>query len=194
MAMLFNTEYWRMISGYKNYEVSSCGRVRNTMTARVLKPGVNSHGYYHVILSKNGVKKTHKVHQLVANAFLENPNDLKCIDHRDGNRKNNHYENLRFCSTSQNLMNRTKFKNCLSRFKGVSWKKQCQKWVAQIKIDGKMKHLGLFESEKDAAKMYNEKAIELFGDFAKLNDISDSDDENTDEENTEDDNTNENET
>ena len=48
-----------------------------------------------------------------------------------------------------------------------------RKWHTQITIDRKKKHLWLFENEKEAARAYNEKAIELFGDFAKLNEISD---------------------
>ena len=193
MTILYNCEYWRSISEYRNYEVSSCGRVRNAKTSRILKPS-DSSGYYHVVLCKNGKVKSFHIHRLVAEAFLENPNDFKYIDHRDGNKINNNYENLRFCSISQNAMNKKKSDNCSSTYKGVYFNKRCRKWHVQIMIDGKRKHIGLFESEKEAAKMYNEKAIELFGDFAKLNDISDSDDENTDEENTEDDNTEENET
>ena len=192
--MLFNTEYWRMISGYENYEVSSVGRVRNTKTSKVLKLSVDSVGYYTVSLWKNRAGRTFKTHQLVACAFLENPNDLKCVDHRDRNKLNNNYENLRWCSSGQNNMNRTKRNRCSSVYKGVSWNKRNRKWQANIKIDGKQKHLGLFEDEKEAAKMYNEKAIELYGDFANLNEISDTDDENIEDDNTEDEDTNENET
>lgn len=192
--MLSNREMFFAISEYENYEISNFGRVRNVRTARILKNQIDTNGYYKVNLYKNSKKRTHRIHQLVANAFLENPNELKCIDHRDRNKLNNYYENLRWCSYQQNSMNATKASNRSSGFKGVSFHKQANKWTAQIMTKGKLKYLGLFESEKEAAKMYNEKAIELFGDFAKLNDISDSDDENTDEENTEDDNTNENET
>ena len=192
--MLSNREMFFAISEYENYEISNFGRVRNVRTARILKNQIDTNGYYKVNLYKNSKKRTHRIHQLVANAFLENPNELKCIDHRDRNKLNNYYENLRWCSYQQNSMNATKASNRSSGFKGVSFHKQANKWTAQIMTKGKLKYLGLFESEKEAAKMYNEKAIELFGDFAKLNDISDSDDENTDEENTEDDNTEENET
>ena len=193
--MLFNTEYWRMISGYENYEISSVGRVRNTKTVRVLKPSDNGDGYYQVSLYKHGKpKKFFKLHRLVAEAFLENPHDLECVDHRDGDKLNNNYENLRWCSYQQNNMNKSKRNNCSSGYKGVSFHKPSQKWRAYIMIDRTQKQLGLFENEKEAARKYNEKAIELFGDFAKLNDISDSDDENTEDDNTEDDNTEELET
>ena len=192
--MLSNREMFFAISEYENYEISNFGRVRNVRTARILKNQIDTNGYYKVNLYKNSKKRTHRIHQLVANAFLENPNELKCIDHRDRNKLNNYYENLRWCSYQQNSMNATKASNRSSGFKGVSFHKQANKWTAQIMTKGKLKYLGLFESEKEAAKMYNEKAIELFGDFAKLNEISDSDDENTEDENTEDEDTEENET
>ena len=63
-----------------------------------------------------------------------------------------------------------------SKFKGVSWFKRTEKWKAQIQYRKKVIHLGYFKDEIDAAKAYNAKAIELFGEYACLNKI---DDDNT---------------
>ena len=167
--MQANREIFKAISGYDNYEISSFGRVRNVRTGRILKNNIDTRGYYKVNLCMT----TLNIHRLVCEAFNENPNNLKFVDHIDGDRKNNHYENLRFCSMGQNAMNRTKSINCSSAYKGVTWNKRLQKWHSRIKINRKHIHLGFFEDEIEAARKYNEKAIELFKEFAKLNELPD---------------------
>jgi hypothetical protein len=90
------------------------------------------------------------------------------IDHIDGDRANNKIENLRVCTFQQNHFNRGKQSNNKSGFKGVSWHRQKQKWVAQIKIKGRNKFLGFFEDPKEAYEKYCQKAIEHYGEYAKL--------------------------
>jgi len=93
----------------------------------------------------------------------------KSIDHIDHDGLNNQKSNLRFCTNSENMMNRRKQKNTLSIYKGVTFHKRNNKWMAQIRINGKIIHLGYFDVETEAAKAYNAKAIELFLEFANLN-------------------------
>ena len=66
-------------------------------------------------------------------------------------------------------MNAKSYKNSSSKFKGVSWHKRDQKWQAYITINKKRKYLGYFNNEKEAAKIYNAAAKELFGEFARIN-------------------------
>jgi len=87
----------------------------------------------------------------------------------DGKRRNNTVANLRWATSEQNNSNRKKRENTSSIYKGVSFKKNIGKWAAQIK----RVHLGYFEDEIEAAKVYNQKAVETFGEYAKLNEISD---------------------
>lgn len=94
---------------------------------------------------------------------------FKQTDHKDMNGLNNQRNNLRKATTQENLMNRKSFKNSSSQFKGVSWDGTRNKWIARIRLNNKSIHLGRFISETDAAKAYNQKAKELFGEFAKLN-------------------------
>ena len=168
-----NREYWRAVSVFTNYEVSSVGRVRNSKTGRVLKPSDNGSGYMQVVLAKNGSTKTFKVHRLVAETFIENPLGKRCVDHIDGNRRNNTIENLRWASDSENQMNAIKKQsNASSTHKGVSLHKASNKWVAYVQIGNARKHLGCFTDEREAAEAYNAAAIEHYGVFAKLNDLT----------------------
>jgi hypothetical protein len=92
-------------------------------------------------------------------------------DHHDGDGLNNRRHNLRLATHSQNQGNRKKRKEATSRYHGVYWQKEKGKWHAQIRQGGKKVYLGLFSAEEDAARAYNEAAINTFGPFASLNDI-----------------------
>ena len=99
-------EEWRNIRGYEGlYQVSSIGRVRNTKTGRVLKGSKDNHGYLKVDLYKNNTRKSHKVHRLVAKAFVENPKSKPCIDHINTIKTDNYFKNLRWVSYKENNNN-----------------------------------------------------------------------------------------
>jgi hypothetical protein len=91
------------------------------------------------------------------------------VDHMNGNGLDNRRENLRLCTRAQNRMNSVKRIGKSSTFKGVYWHKNCRKWRASLKLDGKEIHIGYFNTELEAAEAYDEKALELFGEFAKPN-------------------------
>ena len=110
----------------------------------------------------NGKLKTIHLH-----TFIMNTPKSYDIDHINGDGLNNQRSNLRICTRSENLRNRKKVTGT-SKYKGVSFYKTTKKWRSQI--DGK--HLGLYDTEEEAAKVYNNFAICLFGEFAKINLIS----------------------
>lgn len=93
------------------------------------------------------------------------------VDHKDHNGLNNTKENLRAVTNSQNMMNSRPNKNTTSKYKGVYWAKDKGKWTAQIKINSKMKYIGRFHIEDDAAIAYNEMAKEYFGEYAYINQV-----------------------
>jgi hypothetical protein len=169
-------EQWRTIDNYSNYQVSNFGRVRNVGTDRILIPSILKNGYRQIGLYKDKKMKKLYVHRLVAQEFIDNPDEKPLVDHIDHNKSNNCINNLRWATKNENQRNMSKHKNSRSIYKGVSFYKRVNKWVAQIRIDGKNKHLGYFENEKDAAKAYNEAAIHNFCEYALLNEISDDDD------------------
>ncbi len=100
--------------------------------------------------------------------LILNPPDSLQTDHKDSNGLNNQRYNLRACTHSQNQYNRL-LQGGSSKFKGVSWYKLTKKWEAYIRNNGKKQSLGHFTDETKAAKCYDEKALELFGEFARLN-------------------------
>jgi hypothetical protein len=142
-----NNEVWRAINGYLNYEVSSHGRVRNSITGRILKPGTNGGGYYHVCLYKGSKKVTTKIHRLVCEEFNENKNNNNVVDHIDRNKLNNFYENLRWTTLEGNQKNRTISKNNTSGTAGVV--KDRNSWRAHWTQDGKT-HSKNFINKEDA--------------------------------------------
>jgi len=93
------------------------------------------------------------------------------VDHIDGNPLNNTRGNMRFASHRENLLNmraRTAEQSS-SAFKGVSWYRKDKRWAAKIMAHGRTRHLGMFKDEQQAARAYDAAAMEMFGEFAKLN-------------------------
>lgn len=113
------------------------------------------------LLPKNRLVYMHR--EIARRARLKKSKEY---DHRDRNGLNNTRENIRPCTRSQNVANRTKSSGKSSKYKGVSWGKKNHKWDARIRCNGKQFCLGLFENEEDAAQAYAVAAVRLFGEFA----------------------------
>lgn len=105
-------EVWKDIVGYEGlYQVSNLGRIKSFRKwnrakdpgERILNPTIANNGYEQVTLYR-GQKDRHKflVHRIVANAFIENPENLEAINHKDENRLNNRADNLEWCTLSYN--------------------------------------------------------------------------------------------
>lgn len=93
----------------------------------------------------------------------------KEIDHIDGNPLNNCRANLRHCTHSQNMQHQLHQKGRSSKYRGVSWSPRGRRWQASIGHHRKLFWLGYFDTEKEAAEVYDVKATKLFGEFARLN-------------------------
>lgn len=94
---------WKRVVGYEElYEVSSDGQIRTIASQRLRKFKKDKYGYLQVGLSRNGELKFKTVHRVVAEAFIENPNSLPCINHKDEDKEDNNVENLEWCSVEYN--------------------------------------------------------------------------------------------
>lgn len=113
---------------------------------------------------RNGRKTTMYMHRIIAGA----DDDLD-TDHRNGDTLDNRRSNLRACTRIQNGANKRKWTRGTSKYKGVSFDGVANKWAAEVAGPNLRRWLGRFPSEVDAAKAYDAAAIELFGEFAKLN-------------------------
>ena len=91
-----------IIKGYKKYTINRDGTVTNTKSGRTVKHHKLASGYMNVTLSKNGKMKSHRVHRLVAIAYLPNPHNKFTVNHKDLNKQNNHVNNLEWMTQKEN--------------------------------------------------------------------------------------------
>lgn len=110
------------------------------------------------------------------NFILDSPEGYE-IDHKNRNGLDNRRRNLRVCKHAENLYNKRKYKNNKSGYKGVYWETRPSppyrsnkgSWAAQLRIRGKKKFLGYFNTAERAARAYDIAAKKYFGEFARLN-------------------------
>jgi len=114
--------------------------------------------------------RSHRKQVFMHRQLLNAPPGLQC-DHINGDGLDNRRCNLRICTSSENSMNR-RSRGGTSEFKGVYWYKRNKKWRAQIRDDGKQYHLGYFQNEASAARAYNRAARNAFGEFARVNSLT----------------------
>lgn len=161
------SEVWKDIKGYEGYyQVSNLGRVKsldryvattgNPSGQRLLKGRIkkqndwnakNGGSYYAVVLSKNNISVRCSVHRLVAEAFIPNPDNLPCINHKDENKYHNNVENLEWCTIEYNNNYGT------ARERGCT---KTKKVVLKFDLDGvllkKYEGLGIASKEENVSK------------------------------------------
>ena len=97
-------EQWKEIIEASNYEISNLGRVRNKPTKKILKGRLSKSGYLQVSVKLNETQKfsNRYIHRLVAIYWIENPENKREVNHKDGDKLNNNYTNLEWCNGSIN--------------------------------------------------------------------------------------------
>lgn len=166
-------EIWKLIPNFERYEVSNLGRVRRLETQRIKKVHINSRtGYSQLSLRKKGSLKSYtlNLYRLVYESFNGPVPENFEVDHIDRNRTNTNLNNLRVCSKSQNI-HRSKRNNPRGYTGVFQHRATPNRYWARVMKDGKNHHLGTFDTAKEAAIAYNQKALELFGEFANLNSV-----------------------
>jgi hypothetical protein len=165
-------EEWKVCSAFPKYEISSLGNLRRRAAVRgkapvMLKPWKNSMGYSVVRLSDDdGTFVRCLVHRLVGREFFGIPDDLE-VDFRFHDLTD--FVRLRPATREENQQNTRGWRDHSSPYKGVSWSEARGKWYACIRLKGKTVSLGRFDSEIEAARVYDDAASTAWGDFAFLN-------------------------
>ena len=96
-------EIWKTAANHPKYNVSTDGRIKNVRTGRILVATNDSRGYPAVTLFDDDGQHTKPVHRLVAETFLPNPEGKRTVNHKDGNKRNNHISNLEWNTMSENI-------------------------------------------------------------------------------------------
>ncbi len=122
-------------------------------------------GYVVIHIDKGG--RVFKAHQL-AFLYMEGKIQLR-PDHRNNNKSDCKWENLRVATRSQNGFNRKLNANNKSGYKGVSWVRSSQKWSSRIQVNKKSIFLGYFQDLQEAVTAYREAATHFFGEFCRFN-------------------------
>ena len=161
-----NEVEWIKINNFENYLVSSCGKIKNSDSDKILKPQLTKTGYYQIGLCKNSKVKNYKIHRLVYEAFINKINDNYQINHIDSNRLNNSLLNLELVTNRENQYHRLN-KNHKFYCIGITTKKQKQKsgkidiyYQATIIFNNKT-HTKNSKNLDDAIKWRKEKEIEF---------------------------------
>lgn len=145
---------WRPVVGFEGYyEVSNSGEIMSLertiivsghsrrLKEKVLKPKINNDGYVHVQLSKNSLYSTFTVHRLVAEAFLEMPDDKNFVNHINGNKLDNNVDNLEWVTRSENMRHAVRLGLCSKRNRRIRVLDKCTG--------------AKYDSIKEAATTYN---------------------------------------
>ena len=94
---------WSKINGFPNYSVSNTGKIRNDLSGKIKSPIEGATGYLNIDLYSGGKRTKAKIHRLVGEAFIPNPDNKPEVNHIDGDKHNNNVENLEWVTHSENI-------------------------------------------------------------------------------------------
>jgi len=128
----------RVIKGFSDYVIYPDGKIYSCKRHQIMKPTLNK-GYYRIQLVNNkGKPISSYIHRLVAENFIDNPENKPCVDHIDRNPSNNNICNLRWVTHSENMQNKGMSKNNTTGIKNILFKKSENTWRYEKVFNGKL--------------------------------------------------------
>jgi hypothetical protein len=152
-------EVWKDIIGFPTYQVSNLGNVKSLRRNIILKPRPVKKKYGYICYDVNlyGAGPAHqKIHRLVAQAFIPNPDNKIEIDHIDRDPSNNRVDNLRWATRSENVLNTKVRSDNTSGSKGVYWNKSRERFQVKVFKDNKEIYIGAYKTLEEAITARND--------------------------------------
>ena len=161
-------EEYKVLEGFDEYEISSIGNLRKTTNKKVLLLRKDKDGYWRTNIYKDGKPKTINIHRLVAQHFVDNPENKRLVDHIDRNNGNNIYTNLRWATSSENSFNSKINTQNHTGYKGISFITSRKKFQLMMTVNGKNKFMGYFDTKEAASDEWNRQAPTIYKDFQPI--------------------------
>lgn len=161
-------EEWRDVKGYEGvYQVSNIGNVRSKsrfvpakngskriVTAKMLVPSISSAGYYRVSLGNCHGRHMCSIHRLVAEAFIPNPNNYPCVNHKDENKLNNAVDNLEWCTHAYNSRFGTAIERTRGKTVGKKRSKEFCEHMRMVRLGKKLSEETKMKIGKSSARLW----------------------------------------
>jgi hypothetical protein len=158
-----NKEFLYPIIGHDGYWISKLGNIYSSLKSQLLKLQINNlrKGYPYIGLHKNKKIKKYSIHRLVAQTFLPNPENKSQVNHKDGNKKNNHIDNLEWCTPRENCVHAYS----LNLSKKVPWSGTPAKKIKQYDLENQ--YITTYNSCAEAGRSIGSKSYGKISDAAK---------------------------
>ena len=149
-------EVWLNVPNCEPYQVSNKGNVKG-YKEKIMKPYLDTNGYYGFRLRKNGRYIKKYTHQMVAECFIPNPTNRPRVDHINRDRTDNRLENLRWCTVTENNWNSNRHDR---EMYGIYWYEERQSYLIKFKLNNQNRYFGWRKSLEEA-KLLRDTAKEM---------------------------------
>lgn len=162
---LLTDEIWLPVVGYeKQYLVSNYSRIYSIAYKRLIKASaINKYQRYRTVVLRNKISKLHTgIHRIATIAFIPNPDPerLTDVNHKDGDRENNHISNFEWTTHHENVTHGEITKKSDKNFTGVGKNRNGDRWRSRIYHNKRHIQIGTYDTEDEAALAYQQYCIE----------------------------------
>lgn len=146
-------EAWMKVRGFPNYSISSTGKIRNDTNGYIRKQRFDKDGYLTCMLYDHQKMKNVKVHRLVADAFILNPDNKPQVNHINGDKTDNRVSNLEWCTSSENQIHAFRVLDSKERRRKLSNNAKNRMWSKESREKASASHKGRIASDETRKHM-----------------------------------------